>query len=105
MSQRIKNQEITRRTATAQRTSEAPNLRVQADLDSSRGHSAIGSAASDVFNRLGQVASRINADRTTTRFNDDQAKGAKDRSVESLAGAPSAAPESLAGRTGGYRRG
>ena len=105
MSQRIKSHGIIRRLTVASRTSAPPELRVQADLNAARGHSAIGAAASDVFGRLGGVAARISADRTATKFTEDQTVGAKERSTESLAGTPSAAPESLAERSAGYRRG
>ncbi len=105
MSQRIKKQEIGRRSVTPQRTSDAPTLRVQADLDSSRGYSAIGAAASDVFGRLGAAAQRIQGDRAAKKYTDDQAQGEKDRTVESLSGAEVQPAQTLAQQTDGYRRG
>lgn len=105
MSQRIKKQEISRRSVTAQRVSDAPNLRVQADLDSSRGYSAIGAAASDVFGRLGAAAQRIQNDRAAKKFTDDQTQGAKARTVEAVTGTEAQPAQSLAQQTEGYRRG
>ncbi|WP_408953174.1 hypothetical protein [Lysobacter sp. Hz 25] len=102
---RFKKQEITRRTVTAQRNSDAPNLRVQADLDSSRGHSAMGSVAADVFGRLGAAASRLQADHAVRKDAEDQTQGQKDRTVESLGGTAAQPTESLADKTAGYRRG
>lgn len=105
MSQRIKSQDISRRPMVAARTSSPPELRVQADLNSARGHSAIGAAASDVFGRLGEAANRITLDLTARKFTQDQTQGQKDRTVETLGGADAQAPESLEERTAGYRRG
>ncbi|QWF18696.1 hypothetical protein [Lysobacter capsici] len=102
---RFKKQEITRRTVTAQRNSDAPNLRVQADLDSSRGYSAMGSVASDVFGRLGAAASRLQTDRAVRKDAEDQTQGQTDRTVESLSGTAAQPAETLADKTAGYRRG
>lgn len=102
---RQKRQETTRRSVVASRESSAPNLRVQADLDSSRGYSAIGAAAGEVFGKLGQVAQRITTDRTVKKFTDDVEQGKKDREVEAIGGAPAQAQEALTERTAGYRRG
>lgn len=105
MSQYIRSHDILRRVVTAQRTSEAPNLRVQADLDSSRGYSALGAAASDVLTRFGAVASRMQADSTARKFDEDVTQGQKDRTVESLGGTDAQPQETLADKTAGYRRG
>ncbi|MGO1069484.1 hypothetical protein [Lysobacter sp. CA199] len=102
---RFKKQEITRRTVTAQRASDAPNLRVQADLDSSRGYSALGSTAVDVFGRLGAAASRLQTDRAVRKDAEDQTQGQTDRTVESLGGTAAQPAETLADKTAGYRRG
>ncbi len=102
---RKKSQEIIRRTVTAQRTSEEPALRVQADLDSSRGYSAIGQAATSVFSRLGEASARAGQVRREKQDGEDAVKGAQDRTTESLAGTPAQQQAALAERTAGYRRG
>jgi len=105
VSQRIRGHEILRRLQVPSRNSAQPDLRVQADLDSSRGYSALGAAASDVFGKLGQAAQRIALDRTVRKSDEDTAQGQKDRTVESLNGAEAQTPQSLAEKTAGYRRG
>lgn len=102
---RIKGQEITRRTVIQSRTSDAPDLRVQADLDSSRGHSAVSLAAVDALGKLGAVAQRAKQDKDAKRYDSDLAQGQKDRFTETANGAAAQAPETLAERTEGYRRG
>lgn len=105
MSLRIKKQEVSRRTVTPQRLSDSPSLRVLADLDSSRGFGAIGAAAGEVFGKLGQVAQRATAERTAQKFTEDQQQGAKDRTVEVVAGTEVQPAQTLAQQTDGYRRG
>lgn len=102
---RIKGQEITRRTVIQSRNSDAPDLRVQADLDSSRGHSAISMASIEALGKLGQVAGRMQQDRAAKKHEEDLAQGQKDRFTETANGAAAQAPETLAERTEGYRRG
>jgi hypothetical protein len=105
MSARIKSQEIARRTVIPSRNSDAPDLRVQADLDASRGHSAISLAAVEAFGKLGAVASRIKQDRDIRKRDEEVTLGQKDRFTETTNGAPAQAPETLAERTAGYRQG
>jgi hypothetical protein len=102
---RIKGQEITRRTVIQSRNSDAPDLRVQADLDSSRGHSAISLAAVEAFGKLGAVASRVRQDRAIKKNDEDTTQGQKDRFTETANGAPAQDAAALSERTEGYRRG
>lgn len=105
MSLRVKAQETTRRTVIPDRTSEVPGLRVQADMDSSRGHQAIGSAAADVLGRVGDALARAGAQKRERQFFEDQTQGAKDRTAETLNGNPAQEQAALAQQTDGYRRG
>lgn len=105
MAQRIKGQEITRRTVIADRTSEAPALRVLADLDSSRGHFAIGSTAVSVFGKLADASARRGHAKAIQKDADDTTQGARDRTAESLAGTPAQQQEALVAQSDGYRRG
>ncbi|MGO1072889.1 hypothetical protein [Lysobacter sp. CA199] len=105
MSQRIRSHEILRRITVASRASAHPALHVQADLDSSRGYSALGAATVDVFSRLGAAASRLQTDRAVRKDAEDQTQGQTDRTVESLGGTAAQPAETLADKTAGYRRG
>lgn len=102
---RRKHQEIIRRTAAASRESAEPQLSVQADLDSSRGYTALSRATTAVIGRLGEAASGVNADRLSRRADDEQAKGQRDRTEESLQGASARSAEELRDASEPYRRG
>lgn len=102
---RIKNQEVIRRNAVASRDSAAPQLSVQADLDSSRGYNALSRASLSVLGRLSDTADAVTARRASQQAEEDQTRGAAERTQETVEGAPARTPEDLANETATYRRG
>lgn len=84
---RVKKQEIIRRSGTAPRLSDMPDLVVAADQDAARGYQGLSSVAVDV---LGRVASTRNAQVAADRRQkaaDDESQGSAQRTQEDLSGA------------------
>ncbi len=102
---RKKSQEITRRVLSAARQSEAPSLAVQADQSAGNGYSALGAAAADTLSRLGNVANAAVTNRLRKQVDADEAKGARDRTTESLNGTPAQTADALVAQSAPYRRG
>jgi len=83
---RIKNQEIMRRLSVASRTSEEPGLTVQAAMDSSRGHSALGIVAAGALTKASGVFLGIQADRQKSKNAADDLAGSQRKTEEDIGG-------------------
>lgn len=98
---RIKPREIERRTATASRESNSPDLVVHADLDAARGYQALSSVAIGV---LGKVSDAL-ANRHVEQFNKDMDAGSTARMQQDVTGATPSTQEEMDKQTDGWRRG
>jgi len=102
---RIKEQEIIRRTAVAQRESNAPDLQVNADMDSARGVNGLSSVASNTLSALSSAFSDDLARRKVKKNEEEETAGAAQRTKEDLAGTPRQEGDALAAMTDSVRRG
>lgn len=98
---RIKPQEIGRRTATATRESNSPDLVVHADLDAARGYQALSSVAIGV---LGKVSDAM-ANRHVEQFGKDMDAGSTARMQQDVTGTAPSTKEEMDQQTDGWRRG
>lgn len=98
---RIKPQEIQRRTATATRESNSPDLVVHADIDAARGYQALSSTAIGV---LGKVSDAL-ANRHVEQFGKEMDAGSTARMQQDVTGSAPSTPEEQAKQTDGWRRG